>query len=141
MAHPGIVVVFLSSPDSPRPCTHAAVFCTPAPAVSSAPKPPVVLMAAQAEHPGYAVARAELLSNGAPPFLACELCRCVPMCARACVPVRTLMCKHLRVCVCVCVLAHPKVGCSQYKLPRVCCRSQLWMSFNTLVWEVHGPSV
>eukprot|EP00983_Pelagomonas_calceolata_P124863 1161151-Pelagomonas_calceolata.AAC.8 len=36
---------------------------------------PMVMMAKQAEKAGYKVARMELLANGAPPFIACELCR------------------------------------------------------------------
>eukprot|EP00967_Tisochrysis_lutea_P037397 scaffold44955_cov21-Tisochrysis_lutea.AAC.1 len=54
-------------------CSLNAAFCSQPVAMNGAA--PMVMMAKQAEKAGYKVARMELLANGAPPFIACELCR------------------------------------------------------------------
>ncbi|KAF5840603.1 hypothetical protein DUNSADRAFT_16118 [Dunaliella salina] len=74
------VAQFLSSASSRSSSSHswtclpAAAFCL-SPAVAMNDAEPMVMMAKQAGKAGYKVAREELLANGAPPFLACELCR------------------------------------------------------------------
>jgi len=67
---PQLVVV---SPLTRALQTASAAFCSQPVAMNGAA--PMVMMAKQAEKAGYKVARMELLANGAPPFIACELCR------------------------------------------------------------------